>query len=169
MLIYSGPWPLPGIPYRWERGPHLPTSPPRPVLLSREEQKLTTPGSTSCFCLPALFRELKIPTICMVNTMLSLRDTGQAGSWCLGSTRRKSEHGLGSSKALIHRPLFKASCRSQPTLFLPLPGELLSLAFLCKNQNALLLPLRELVRSPCHQGTWSESRWSWCLWMAGLP
>ena len=147
MLIYSGRRPLPGIPYRWERGPHHPTPPPP----------------------AALFRELKIPTICMVNTMLSLRDTGQAGSWCLGSTRRKSEHGLGSSKTLIHRPLFKASCRSQPTLFLPLPGELLSLTFLCKNQNAFLLPLRELVRSPCHQGTWSESRGSWCLWMAGLP
>lgn len=149
-------------------GRGAPTSPPRPILLSREEQKLRTPGSTSCFCLPALFRELKIATICMVNIMLSLRDTGQARSWCLGSTRRKSEHELGSSKALIHRPPFEASCRSQPTLFLPLPGELLSLTFLCKNQNALL-PLRELVRSPRHHGTWSESRWSWCLWMAGLP
>ena len=77
---------------------------PAPVLLSREEQKLLTPGSTPCFCLPALFRKLKILTICMANTMLSLRDTGQAGSWCLGSTQRKSEHGLGSGKALIHRP-----------------------------------------------------------------
>lgn len=140
-----------------------------PVLLSREEQKLTTPGSMPCFCLPALFRKLKIPTICMANTMLSLRDTGQAGSWCLGSTQRKSEHGLGSGKALIHRPPSEARCRSQPTLFLPLPGELLLLTFQCKNQNDPLLPLRELVGSPRHHGTWSESRWSWCLRMAGLP
>ena len=96
---------LPGIPYRWERGP--PTSLPCPVLSAGRNRN-------SRLCLPALFRELKIPTICMANTMLSLRDTGQARSWCLGSTWRKSEHGLGSGKALTHRPPWRSAVALSP-------------------------------------------------------
>lgn len=112
MLIYSGWQPCQGFHIDGRGGP--PPRYPCPVLLSREEQKLTTLGSASCFCLPALFRELKIPSICMANTMLSLRDTGQARSWCLGSTWRKSEHGLGSGKALIHRPPWRPAVALSP-------------------------------------------------------
>lgn len=55
------------------------------TLLSREEQKLIATRSTSCFSLPALWREVKIPNVCMANTMVSLRDMGhvrsRAGLW----------------------------------------------------------------------------------------
>lgn len=55
----------------------------------------------------------------MANTMVSLRDTGQVKSWPLGSMWRKSEHRLGSGKALAH----KATTQGQLSLSAhPLPA-----------------------------------------------
>lgn len=76
-------------------------------------------GSTRRFCLLALFREVKMPTICMARTAISLCDVGQAKSWPL-EARGGSEHRPASGEARHTRPPRRAGCGPWPTPFLPL-------------------------------------------------
>lgn len=81
--------------------------------------EIQTLGSTRRFCLLALFREVKMPNVCIASTVVSLCDVGQAKSWPLEAHGGR-EHRLASGEARHMRPPRRAGCGPWPAPFLSL-------------------------------------------------
>lgn len=84
--------------------------------------EIQTLGSTWRFCLLALFREVKMPNVCIASTVVSLCDVGQAKSWPLEARGGRETgwqvarpgtcgHHAGPAVALGPPPSFLSSAR----------------------------------------------------------